>query len=155
MIMNKILYQTVRLHCDANQAFEMFTKNEHLQSWLTTVADVEPKVGGKYELFWNPDDRENDSTIGCKVTAIGPNTFLAFEWKGPKQYKHFMNEADPLTHVVVFFIPCNPENPSTHSTEVHLIHSGWGSTAEWEEARLWFERAWTEAFKTLRKQINV
>jgi uncharacterized protein YndB with AHSA1/START domain len=153
MIMDKILYHTVQLNCDARQAFAMFTGNEQLQSWLTTVADVEPKVGGKYELFWNPEDRENDSTIGCKVTAIEPDKFLAFEWKGPRQYKHFMNEADPLTHVVVFFIPCNSETDTSPFTAIHLIHSGWGSSAEWDEARMWFERAWGEAFKELEKQV--
>ena len=152
--MDKILHHSVRLHCDAEQAFKMFTLNEHLQSWLAAIADVEPMVGGKYELFWNPEDRENDSTLGCKITAIEPGKFLSFEWRGPKQYKHFMNKADPLTHVVVFFVPCNEEDSPTPCTEVHLIHSGWKSSAEWEEARLWFEKAWDSAFEELRKQVN-
>ena len=152
--MDKILYHSVRLHCDPEQAFKMFTLKEHLQSWLAATADVEPMVGGKYELFWNPEDMENDSTLGCTITAIEPGKFLSFEWRGPKQYKHFMNDADPLTHVVVFFIPCSEENSPTLYTEVHLIHSGWQSSAEWEEARLWFEKAWNSAFEELRKQVN-
>ncbi len=150
--MGKIIYRSVLLHCDVHRAFEMFTVNELLQSWLTMVADVEPVVGGKYELFWSPEDRENDSTIGCKVTAIEQGKFLSFEWKGPKQFQHFMNDADPLTHVVVFFIPSI--EGSTLSTEVHLIHSGWGSSLEWEEARLWFERAWGDTFVELAKQLG-
>jgi uncharacterized protein YndB with AHSA1/START domain len=150
--MNGIIYDSVRLNCDAHRAFEMFTVNEHIQSWLTLIADVEPVVGGKYELSWDPDDRESNSTIGCKVTAIEPGKFLSFEWKGPKQYQHFMNNADPLTHVVVFFIPCG--DGSTPCTEVHLVHSGWGSSAEWEEARQWFERAWDNAFEELRKRVG-
>ena len=152
--MDKILHHTAQLLCDTEQAFKMFTVNEHLQSWLTTIADVEPVVGGNYELFWNPDDRENDSTLGCKITAIEPNKFLSFEWKGPKQYKRFMNKADPLTHVVVFFIPSRRKDGTTSHTEVHVIHSGWGDTQEWEEARLWFEKAWNGALEALQKQIN-
>ncbi len=152
--MNKILYHVVRLHCNTNFAFEMFTKNEYLQKWLTQSADVEPRIGGKYELFWNPEDKENDSTIGCKITAIEPGKFLAFEWKGPKQYKDLMNTADPLTHVVVFFIPCNEKGGSDACTEIHLIHSGWRSSVEWEEARIWFEKAWDVAFKDLKKYVN-
>lgn len=152
--MNKVLYHTVRLHCTTERAFKMFTENEHLQKWLTEVADIEPKVGGKYELFWNPEDRENDSTIGCKITAIEPNKFLAFEWKGPQHYKHFMNDADPLTHVVVFFIPSMEDKSSKPTTEVHLIHSGWRSSPEWEEARLYFEKAWKVAFDRLKIYSN-
>lgn len=146
--MDKILYHSVTLNCDTQRAFEMFTVNEHLQKWLTGIADVEPRIGGKYELFWNPKDRENDSTKDCKITAIEPGKFLAFEWKGPKQYKHFMNSADPLTHVVAFFMP------GEDGTEVHLMHSGWGSSSEWEEARAWFKQAWASAFERLREYVH-
>lgn len=86
------------------------------------MADVEPKVGGKYELFWNPEDKENDSTIECKVLALHLNKFLSFEWKGPKQFRHFMNDVRPLTNVVIAFVPY------VEGTEVHLLHNGWRDT---------------------------
>lgn len=146
--MDKIIYQKTILKCNPEKAFEFFTVNEHLEKWLTTKADVEPKVGGKYELFWNPTDKENDSTVGCKILAIAPNKFLCFEWKGPKQFKHFMNQARPLTNVAVFFVPVQG------GTEIHLLHTGWRATAEWEEARQWFDEAWTTALSELEKQIN-
>ncbi|HET9918388.1 MAG TPA: SRPBCC domain-containing protein [Ktedonobacteraceae bacterium] len=150
--MDKIIHQTVRLHCGAQRAFEMFTVNECLQSWLATLAEVEPEGGGKYELFWNPNEREQASTLGCKVTAIEPEQLLAFEWKGPPQFSHVMNTADPLTHVVVCFVPS--DELFTASTDIHLIHSGWHSTWEWELARQWHIRAWEEAFVQLRGLVN-
>ena len=150
--MNKILNFSIRLNCDTHQAFELFTTNKHLQSWLTELAEVEPVKGGKYELFWNPSDKENDSTIGCKVTAIEQDKYISFEWKGPPQFKHFMNNADPLTHVVVVFIPCFSD--STPCTDVLLIHSGWRNSPEWEEARLYFERAWGGALRNLEKLVD-
>lgn len=147
--MDKILHHTIKLRCEAGKAFEMFTINKHLESWLTVRAEVEAVIGGKFELFWNPEDRENDSTIGCKVTTIEPGKLIAFEWKGPKQYKHFMNNADPLTHVTAVFIPCaDIKGPQT---EIHVVHTGWRSSREWEEARLWFQKAWEEAFELLKK----
>lgn len=146
--MDKIVHHSVRLHCDARRAFEMFTVNNLLESWLVNLAEVEPVVGGKYELFWEPEDRENNSTIGCKVTAVEPDKFLSFEWRSPKQYKHFANHADPLTHAVVFFVP------TSEGTDVHLIHSGWRNSTEWEEARQWQDRAWGAAFAQLGKQVN-
>jgi uncharacterized protein YndB with AHSA1/START domain len=151
--MNKVICCSARLLCAAPKAFEMFTSNERLEGWLTSEAAVEPKLGGKYELFWDPTDKEHNSTINCRVTAIEPDKFLAFEWKGPTQFEHFMNSADPLTHVIVFFIPCH--EASTPSTDVYLIHSGWGSSSEWEEARQWFENAWRTAFERLREQVNI
>lgn len=146
--MDKIIYQSIKLKCNPQKAFEMFTVNDHLEKWLTQEADVEPEVGGKYELFWVPEDKENDSTIGCKILAFHPNKFLSFEWKGPKQFKHFMNNVRPLTHVAVSFIPC-PEG-----AEVHVFHTGWRDTPEWDAARQWFEKAWAMALSELQKYVN-
>ena len=149
--MSKIIHLVTPVPCDTQQAFEMFTSNELLETWLTKQAEVDPKIGGKFELFWNPADRSHDSTQGCTITALEPGKFVAFDWKGPRQYEHFMNIADPLTHVVVFFLPC-PEAPD-HCTEIQLVHSGWGSSIEWEEARHWFKVNWEKAFTMLSEQI--
>lgn len=146
--MDKIIYLSVQIKCDLHRAFQLFTDNKLLESWLSEVAEVEPTIGGKYELFWQPDDIENNSTIGCKVTAIEMNRFIAFEWKSPKQFKHFANNADPLTHVVVFFV-LNNDN-----TEIRLIHTGWRNTPDWNEACVWQEKAWSIAFDNL-KQKNI
>lgn len=147
--MDKIIYLKTVLDCNPGRAFEMFTVNELLEFWLTMKADVEPVGGGKYELFWNPENREIDSTIGCKVTAVETGKFIAFEWKGPAQYRDFMNTADPLTHVVTFFIPDGDK------TEVHLVHSGWRGAPEWEEARRWFVKMWGASFDQLKEQVKV
>ena len=150
--MDKILHLSTQVNCGVSEAFRMFTVNEMLESWLTVAADVEAKPGGRYELFWDPDNRENNSTIGCKITAMKKDKFIAFEWKGPTQFKHFMNNIVPLTHVVVFFIPYSEDNEQC--TEVHLLHSGWGESTEWEEARTWFDKAWQAAFDRLQKLVN-
>jgi uncharacterized protein YndB with AHSA1/START domain len=147
--MDKIIYQTAKLPCDAVRAFEMFTVNAELEKWLVVKADVEARLGGKYEIFWNPDEPDFDSTIGCRITAFAPGRFLAFEWKGPKQYSDFMNECQPLTHVTVAFIPAEGGG-----TEVHLVHTGWRDTPAWEEAREWFVRNWEGAFKALGKLVE-
>ena len=143
--MDKIIYHSIVLECSTHNAFEFFTKNELLEKWLSKEADVEPKVGGKYELFWVPEDKENDSTIGCKIIALQHDKFLSFEWKGPKMYKHFMNNVRPLTNVVVTFIPIDG------GTEIHLLHTGWRDSPEWEEARKWFDNQWDLSFANLQQ----
>lgn len=99
-----------------------------------------------------PGDKLNDSTIGCKILALRPGKFLTFEWKGPKQFKRFMNNADPLTQVVVFFLPSDRE--SEQCTEVYLIHSGWRISEEWERARQWFDKVWAVALSELEKHVK-
>jgi uncharacterized protein YndB with AHSA1/START domain len=146
--MDLLIQQSVFLPCPPAAAFQMFTENRHLQNWLTQEADVEPVAGGKYELYWAPADKANDSTIGCKVLAIEPNKLLSFEWKGPRKFKHVMNEVRPLTHVMIFFLP------QAEGTEVHLLHTGWRDTPEWEEARQFFEMAWKLSFQSLQKYVQ-
>jgi uncharacterized protein YndB with AHSA1/START domain len=148
--MSKIIHRSALLRCTPDRAFEFFTDNDLLSSWLADSGEVEPVMGGKYEIFWDPALVENDGTRGCKITAIEPGKFLSFDWRGPTMFEQTMNVADPLTHVVVFFIP----SPDGAGTEVHLVHSGWGSGEEWEQARLWFENAWRLAFGALEGLVN-
>lgn len=156
--MTDVLHVSVVLRCDSHKAYEMFTVNRLLESWLITPfsegghAEIEAVIGGKYELFWDTKNRENNSTIGCKVTAIQQDELLAFDWKGPVEFKSLMNTADPLTHVVVAFI--QNSMGSTTSTKVHLIHSGWSYSSEWNEARDYFMHAWNGAFRNLEKIVN-
>ncbi|HBN86449.1 MAG TPA: hypothetical protein DDZ89_21740 [Clostridiales bacterium] len=139
--MDKVIHHKVKLHCSQQKSFEMFTKNDNLQKWLAENADVEPYVGGKYELFWDVNNKKINSTLGCKITAIEHNNLLCFEWKGAAQFAGFMNTVDPLTHVTVIFIP----DSNDESTQIHLIHTGWRSDENWESARRWFDSAWENA----------
>ncbi len=144
-VTDRIIHLTGVVPVPPPRAFAFFTRTDLLQAWLTAEAEVEPRVGGKYELFWEPGDRENNSTIGCRITALAPDQLLAFQWRSPRQFKAFANMADPLTHVVVVFVP------EGAGTCIHLVHSGWRSGPEWEEARLWQERAWSVAFTALER----
>ena len=152
--MEKNINLSVWLNCDPKKAFEMFTTNQHLEAWLTQRAEILPKLGGKFELFWDIEDEKKDNTMGCKITAFNPGKILGFEWKGPEQFKHFMNKTSPLTHVAVYFLPVKDDDLKRTLTEVHLIHTGWGESEEWETARAWFENAWADSFEKLAELVN-
>jgi len=149
--MSNIILHSARLHCPVEHAFALFTRNELLQTWLARIADVEPVVDGKYELFWDPDDPTRNSTLGCKITAIEADTLLAFEWKGPPQF-HCMNDINPLTHVTIFFTLCH--EVLTPCTDVYLLHSGWGVGPAWDEAHSYIARAWETALADLESMVN-
>lgn len=68
---DRVIHVNVLLPVPSIRAFESFTRADLLVGWLTSAAEVEPRVGGKYELFWEPADRENNSTIGCRISVIG------------------------------------------------------------------------------------
>lgn len=145
--MENSIHLSMTLHCPTHVAFRHFVEPALLESWLTEKAQVEPRQGGRYELFWDLDDPERDSTLGCTITAYQENELLAFNWKGPTQFKGFMNDAAPPTHVTVALVPRDGD------TVVHLVHSGWGSSQHWQEARAYFERAWGTALSKLTERV--
>lgn len=149
--MQNIIQIEIELNCGVNQAFNLFTVNEELESWLPEKAEVEPKVGGKYELFWDPQNREINSTIGCKITSIEKDKFLSFEWKGPERFQSFMNFCDPLTHVVVIF---SPKYDDPKKSSLFLFHSGWRDDPDWQKARDYFEKAWSGALTNLKEKLS-
>jgi len=148
---DKIIAITTILNCSADNAFNHFASNIHLEKWLTVKADVELKEGGKYELFWSPEDpdKTNNSTFGCKILSFEKPHYLNFEWRGNAEQKEFMNNVRPLTNVTVIFSKLDHEQ-----TKVTLLHTGWRQGESWEKARQYFIRAWTGAIKQLEAIIN-
>ena len=149
--MQKIIQIEIELDCGVYEVFNFFTINEKLESWLPEKAEVEPKVGGKFELFWDPQNREINSTIGCKITSIEKNKFISFEWKGPERFQSFMNFCDPLTHVVVVF---SSSSDDPKKTTLFLFHSGWRDDPDWQKARDYFKNAWSGALTNLKEKLS-
>jgi len=149
--MENIIMIKEQINCGREMAFSMFTNNELLEKWLTIKAEVDPKLGGKYELFWVPEHRENNSTIGCRITGIEENRYISFDWKGPVDFESFMNSANPLTHVIVFF---SQNDSDLNKTNIHLFHTGWRKDPEWQKARDYFEKAWLKALEVLKEKIK-
>ena len=148
---DKIISITTVLNCSPEIAFSYFSENELLEKWLTAKADVVMEPGGKFELFWTPDDLDltNNSTYGCKVLAVDKPNYLNIEWKGNAEQKSFMNSVRPLTNVTVIFTKMD----STR-TKVTLVHTGWRLGEEWEAARLYFTNAWSGALMELETLVN-
>lgn len=128
-----------------DEAWNLWTDSKRLEQWLTTQANVKPVVGGAYELFWDPNNRNDNSTLGCKVTALVPYKLLAFEWRGPVPYADLMNVQPFPTWASVSF-----EIISAKQTVIHFRHSGWGNGERWTAARNWQKNAWARAFQQLQ-----
>ena len=149
--MDKIIIKSVILNCSIDSAFDCFTDNELLTKWLTKKANVEMHEGGRYELFWTPQDTDptNNSTYDCKVLAVERPYYFNIEWRGNAEQKGFMNNVRPLTNVTVLF-----SRLDSKKTKVNLIHAGWRQGDNWEAARQYFIKAWAGAFKQLEELVN-
>ena len=60
--MNKVIHVNRTLKCPVEEASTYFSDNDKVK-WTTCLdADIDDFVGGKYELFWNLENRDKDST---------------------------------------------------------------------------------------------
>lgn len=149
--MENIIHRKIRVDCPPQRAFEMFTVNRHIVRWLAPKADVKPEAGGRFHLFWDTKDLSKDNSRGCRITAIEHGRFLAFEWKSFERFSSFMDDADPKTHCTVFFMP---DKESRKQTDIHLIHTGWRTSEQWQEARDWYDEAWKNALGELKNLLK-
>ena len=60
--------------------FELWTRPELLTKWWPPRAEIELKVGGKYELSWLDGSGEVKWQLAAKITEFEPNRRLGFTW---------------------------------------------------------------------------
>ena len=139
----------ISVNANLDEAWDSWIRPNELESWLTEKVRIEPKVDGLYELFWEPDFPERNSTIGCRIAIFELNHHLSFQWKGPVPFANIMNQ-DPLpTSVSVSFV-----SESAGTSLIRLGHSGWGSGKDWEKAREWQKNAWSNALLRLKEKFE-
>ena len=117
-------------------AWDAWTKTEKIIEWFSPEANIQARLGGAYELFFDPTNHDHQSTKGCKITVFNPLKTLAFTWKGPDEFGDTMNNPCNLTYVRVDFVAIDG------TTQVKVEHSGWGDSVEWDEAMEWHHEAW-------------
>lgn len=135
------------LNAPIDRVWRAWTDPEQLCPWFALRANVVPKRGEPYELFWDLAHPERQSTLGCRITFIQPQRWLGFRWRGPSIYDDVMNEnavpPPPPTHVTVSFAT------NGEQTTVRVSHTGWLEGERWAEARAWHVHAWKAVFQNL------
>lgn len=116
--------------------------------WFTHAAEIEPRVGGKYEVYFNPADKDTMSTKGCKVLKIEIPKVLVFDLKDPDQFAELMNQPNELTVVEVTF------TAHGKNTKVSLKHNGWKDSEGWSTAKQWHIHAWDDVLSSLKSKLE-
>jgi len=93
----------ISISAPLEMVWQAWTETEHVTGWFSPEANVEARVGGPFELFFDPSDHDHQTTKGCVFTAVKPMRKLAFTWRGPDQFAELMNTPGELTSAVVTF----------------------------------------------------
>jgi len=145
---DKTIVRSATVDATPAEAWRAWTTTEGMTEWWVEEADIELKIGGKFELYMLPDQPEyagNRGTEGCTILAYAPERMLAATWNAPPS---FPEQRAQHTRITVLFEPVEDGT----KTEVTLIHSGWPAdgmadrTSKWPRVYQYFEAAWTFVF---------
>jgi len=155
MTISETITRSVEMHRNVpgppERVWQAMVEPSQAAMWFAALARITAERGGAYELFWQPDAPEHNSTIGCRITAIAPCRYLAFTWRGPDELSAIMNDGDPPpapTHVTITL------TPTATGTDVNVLHTGFGNDDGWADAAAWHERSWIACLENLEAMLR-
>jgi len=129
------------------EVWQAWTTEEGALTFFAPKANVELKIGGRYEMLFNPDDPPGlQGGEGLKILSYSPQEMLSFTWNAPPKYP---TVRDQHTWVVVQFEPVD-----VGSTRVTLTHLGWQTGGEWDQVFDYFVRAWDVVLGRLQYRFS-
>jgi uncharacterized protein YndB with AHSA1/START domain len=120
-----------------DRAWNAWTTEEGIKSFLAPACNIELRIDGPYEIFFDPEaELGRRGAEGVRILALDPKKMLSITWNAPP---HLSGVRKQWTHVTVRF-----EETRKGQTRVTLTHDGWGEGEEWDEAFAYFTNAWVD-----------
>ncbi len=144
----RILKKEMTVSASPAQVWNAWTTNEGVKSFFAADANVELRIGGKYEIYFSTDEPKGKrGSEGCKVLSYLPHKMLSFQWSAPPKFPS-LRSANAQTTVVLQF-----EELTTNSTKVTLSQFDWGEGDEWDQCYDYFDRAWSYVLNNLSTKL--
>jgi uncharacterized protein YndB with AHSA1/START domain len=141
----RAIEKSVVVDATLDQTWESWTTREGIVSFFAPDAKVEPRVGGAFEIYFDPlAEAGNKGADGMRYLALQPKKMISFDWNAPP---HLPEARQQRTFVVVRFEPV-----TERQTRVSLHHTGWGDGGEWDKAYEYFDRTWGKVLLSLQKR---
>ncbi len=131
----RVIRKEVVVDASLQEVWEAWTTNEGAATFFAAKTNIDPTVGGHYEIYFSPDQPYGfRGADGCQVHSIVPMKSLAFTWSAPQQFGVLRN----LRTLV--FLRFEEEEPNR--VRVKFSQSGWGEGEQWDKLYDYFAEAW-------------
>jgi uncharacterized protein YndB with AHSA1/START domain len=142
------LRKEVVVAAPAAEVYAAWTTSEGAQSFFAPRAQIELRVGGPYEIWFNPAGAPGErGAEGLHVLSFVPGEMVAFEWSAPPTIPE-LRKKGASTFVVVQVTPVDARR-----TRVVLHPLGWGTGADHDQAYAYFGKAWDVVLGRLRQRF--
>ena len=139
--------------------YRLWLSEGSVQSFFAPKSHIDARVGGEYNMIFWPEkypQGENFGTKGARILRLDPGRAIWFEWKcfvledkearsspPPVSLEEYVERPLP-TWVEVAFEPVKEGK-----TRVRLSHQGFQTGGKWDEAFVYFSRAWATVITRL------
>lgn len=132
---------------DIAEVWTVWTTSEGIKSFFAPDARVDLRVGGPFEVFFDPLAAPGSRGADGMITlAFQVQRMLSFTWNAPPSLPEARQQR---THVMVRFFAT-----SATKTKVTLRHDGWGDGGEWDKAFDYFSKAWPKVMANLHTRFS-
>ena len=132
----------VTLDAPPAEVYRLWTTAEGTRRFLAPVAHIDPVVGGRYQIVFDPaSDPEGagHGTKGARILRLVPDREIAFEWPMPPFGPEL---GGPPIHTWVE-LRLEPAPGRAGRTRLRFAMEGWKRGGKWDEAFAMFgERNW-------------
>lgn len=142
------IIRTAELNAIPKTIFDMWTTNEGNIKFFAVEADIELKVGGKYELYFDVNGQVGKKgTEGCQILDYTDPTYLKLSWNAPPSLPHHRDANFRR------FVEIRLEDKNDY-TKLTLENSGYPEDSYYDDVYNYFDRAWTFVVKGLADVVN-
>ncbi len=139
--------KTIDVNASVDDVWDAWTTRTGIVSFFAPDAKIEPRVGGAFEIYINPEAPPGSKGADdMRFMALQPKQMLSFTWNAPP---HLPEARAQRTFVVLRFQPIGDKQ-----TRVTLHHVGWGDGGEWDLAYAYFDKAWGGVLANLKKRFD-
>lgn len=143
---DKMLVKEITVSASIDDVWEAWTTTEGVKSFFSTSADVQLRVGGRYEIYFLLDKEYGfRGSEDCKILSFLPKRLLSFEWNAPPDFGRLRNKK---TQVILEF-----EKANRKEVKVTLTQHGWGIGEEWDKLYGYFDNAWSYVLDNLKRRF--
>jgi uncharacterized protein YndB with AHSA1/START domain len=139
--------KTIDVPATMDQAWDAWTTEAGITSFMAPAARIEPRPGGLFEIHFDPLAQAGDrGADDMRYLALQPKTMLSFTWNAPPSLPQARSQG---TAVIVRFEPLGDKQ-----VRVSLHHVGWGDGGEWDQAYAYFDKAWGKVLGNLKTRFE-
>lgn len=135
--LNRSIYLETLINTPIHEVWEAWTTKKGLESFLAPKCNVDLRVNGSMDIYFNPDAPEGQrGAENLPILAVENYRFLSLSWNNSSELPGIGNQQ---THVMVKLFPAGK---SGGKTRLVLVHDGWGDGELWDQAYQYYTKEW-------------